>query len=281
MLRDKLTNNKIQKFCIVCNKIQTHTEFKQAGLRISHKAILCPACGLRSIHPLSIDESGGECYKDSKGVSFIRGSAFKRILRRIWINIRLKPVADQLKTHLTYGKILIIGAGDGTLIRLIENGNKENRYSILALELSTADYLFLKEKGVDVRQSTVEDANLNEDSFDAVLATHVFEHIPNIVDVLTTIKKILKPDGILIASVPSESAVAMKLGIRRHWRDLGLCGHLYSFNKKNFPKLLSNCGFELISAKETLLVPQVIVVGSNTKNASKGNSPLSTSGFKP
>lgn len=266
MSREEIDNiNTIKTNCISCNKIQKHSELKQEGLRKSHKAILCPVCGLRSVSPIPVNESGGEFYKDSKGVSYSNGFGFKTILRKIWINVRLKPAANQLIKHLRYGKILIIGAGDGTLIRLIEDKCKNNQYSIFALELSNTDYLFLKEKGINIKQSTLESAAFPENSFDAVLATHVFEHIPNIVDIFAEIRKILKPDGIFIASVPSESALSMRLGIKKNWRDLGLCGHLYSFNKINFPKLFSNYGFKLMTAKETLIVPQIIVVGKNIK----------------
>jgi SAM-dependent methyltransferase len=222
------------------------------------------------VYPISVNESGGEFYKDSKGVSYNKGFGFRTILRRIWINIRLKPAANQLIKHLSYGKILVIGAGDGTLIRLINNKGKKNKYSIFALELSNTDYLFLKEKGINIQQSTLEDVAFPENSFDAVLATHVFEHIPNILDIFAEIRKILKPDGIFIASVPSESALSMKLGIKKNWRDLGLWGHLYSFNKINFPKLFSNYGFKLMATKETLIVPQIIAVGKNIKEITKG-----------
>jgi len=60
-------------------------------------------------------------------------------------------------------------------------------------------------KGIDFRECSVEGINGEVGTYDAIIALDVFEHITDLPTTLSVLKSKLAPNGVLIASLPTES----------------------------------------------------------------------------
>ena len=98
-----------------------------------------------------------------------------------------KNIEPILKKY-SKGKVLDIGALHQPYMKSIKYTN----YKVLDIQ---------KRKGVDIVED-IHKTKLNNNSFDTVVATEVFEHLYNPFLAQTQVRRILKKGGYLIASVP-------------------------------------------------------------------------------
>lgn len=73
-------------------------------------------------------------------------------------------------------------------------------------------------------------------NYDTVIFSHVIEHLFNPLFCLENIKKVMKPDGILVIACP----------IKPHFITWGK-GHFHEMDDYRFEKLLDRAGFEIIA----------------------------------
>lgn len=86
----------------------------------------------------------------------------------------------------------------------------------------------------DIRQGSIYDIPFETESMDVCVCLEVLEHIEDDVHGVTELARILKPNGILIASVP----------YTHYWPDyFRLMGHFRHYNRESFTKLLRENGF--------------------------------------
>ena len=101
----------------------------------------------------------------------------------------------------TGGRLLDIGTGIGTFLSFARND-----FSVTGTEISFDAVTKGKELyALDIIHTTVEEADLENTSFDVITLWHVFEHLPFPGDTLRYCKKLLKPGGIICIAVPNES----------------------------------------------------------------------------
>lgn len=110
--------------------------------------------------------------------------------------LRFKPYCNHLKyVSQDFGKY--DGKGDGVGL---QSGKWENSHDII---------------------SDITSIPVQNDSFDAILCSEVFEHIPDAVVVIHEFARILKPGGILLITAPSNSLTHFApyhfCGYNRYW----------------------------------------------------------------
>ena len=145
-------------------------------------------------------------------------------------------------------KILDIGAGMGLIEQYLKIINKN--YEIYGIDISQISVNFLnKHFNGKFKKGSLYNMNFKENSFDAVLALEVLEHVPpfKIIGVLKNIKKILKPRGIFIGSVPLNEKV---WGIKNNENS-----HLREYSLELIKKELDFSGFKLLDYKKIYAFP--------------------------
>lgn len=112
---------------------------------------------------------------------------------------------------------VVLEVGPGRIDHLDYNQTKPNKY-ILAdinkdfLEISKNR---LNEYGIDNSETIEVEGNtipIEDNSVDVLVTFHQLEHIYELEDYLQELKRILKPNGILIGSVPTEGSFAWGFG---------------------------------------------------------------------
>ena len=79
--------------------------------------------------------------------------------------------------------------------------------------------------------------------FDGVIATEVFEHIPNVKKAISESYRVLISGGRICVSVPTKVSEKIFIKIHPYW--LKDSGHVNFYSKKEITNLLKNAGFKI------------------------------------
>jgi len=165
----------------------------------NYRIVKCCVCGLTYVNPKadagelqqlyeSYYTGSGSCVLEAP-VCCNQGSMrfFSRLLRDCK---RLCPT----------GKILDIGCGGGFFLNMA----REAGYSPFGLERSKAACDFAAETlGLQVFWGTLQEARFPEASFDIVTILNVLEHVEDPHDTLLLVNRLLRPEGLLVVTVPN------------------------------------------------------------------------------
>jgi len=78
---------------------------------------------------------------------------------------------------------------------------------------------------------------------DVVTLMNVLEHVSDPYALLVQLKRILKPEGLLLIDVPNNSVVSMRGSLRQRWPELDLGEHINHFVPATLDRLLIRAGF--------------------------------------
>lgn len=166
-------------------------------------------------------------------------------------------------------KLLDIGCGDGLIAELLA---KKIGAKPFGLEISKSAVKKAKKRGIDANVFDISEKDLpyKDDYFDVIFAGDVIEHIYNTEDILKEIKRILKPEGVFIATVPNIASwynrgflligwlptwveSASKVYTGNPFMKEGV-GHIHAYTKKSLRDLLKIMGFKDIEIKGSPLL---------------------------
>jgi 2-polyprenyl-3-methyl-5-hydroxy-6-metoxy-1,4-benzoquinol methylase len=149
-----------------------------------------------------------------------------------------------------------VGCGDG----LTSSRWKRDGLHLVGVDVSRSAVAAARAKGIDAQ--VVEDAGVlpfDGGTFDVALCLEVFEHLFTPHDVAIEILRILRPGGVLIATVPNAAywrrradlavlgrwnPLGDPLAVAEPWRD----PHLRFFTLRSFERMLRSAGYELVVA---------------------------------
>jgi len=152
----------------------------------------------------------------------------------------LKKVSPHLPKE---GKILDIGTAGGGFLEAAQKLN----YEAWGLEPSAYLVEQAAQRGLQVKQGTIESNPFPEQEFDMICLWDVIEHLTDPKKSLEHIKPLLKPNGILLINFPDIGTWMAKLAGKRFWWILSV--HLHHFTESTLKKLCGLHGFECIYLK--------------------------------
>jgi ubiquinone/menaquinone biosynthesis C-methylase UbiE len=136
------------------------------------------------------------------------------------------------------GRLLEVGCGSGDLLLgLRELGWKVEGIDVdpMAVENSTR-------RGLDVRQGTLEALCYSENTFDAVVMSHVIEHVHDPIGLLRECFRILKPGGRISFVTPNAQSLCHRM-FGHAWFALEPPRHLHIFTPNAMRALMQRSGF--------------------------------------
>ena len=137
-------------------------------------------------------------------------------------------------------KILEIGGGNLSIASIVAKNEKTVKYKIYDTNfdkaVSASDTLEFEESFF-----IPEKTNESDESFNAVVLSHTFEHLYNPVDYLKEFQRVLSNRGKLILSVPNTIE-----GLKRKFTNMLNFEHTYSLDKENVNFMMEKTGFKLI-----------------------------------
>ncbi len=135
-------------------------------------------------------------------------------------------------------KVLDIGTAGGAFL----DAAKQYGYDAYGMEPSADLVARGKARGLQIEQGTIDHHSFAPNSFDMVCLWDVIEHLPDPKAALIEIRKLLKPDGILLINFPDIGTTQAKLAGKRFWWILSV--HLHHFTRKSIRDICERTGFE-------------------------------------
>lgn len=155
-------------------------------------------------------------------------SLFEKIYQ-IVKNRALKNKLKLINSEAEKGHVLDIGAGTGDFLSLL----KTNGWHITGIEPNDKAKKIAISKGITFASST---EKLQTHSFDVITMWHVLEHVPDVQNQISELKRIVKPGGTIFVAVPNfNSFDAHYYG--NFWAAYDVPRHLWHFSKTAIDKL--------------------------------------------
>jgi len=219
--------------------------------------VRCKFCGLVQRNPQPVKEEiiarysstyGNEylSYELENEASFLnlqrlalKDAGFEKLENKLFARNENKKSAEQDYQP----SVLDIGCATGAVLEFLRGRG----WRTTGVEISPSAGYAQKERNLDVRNLPLEENNFPPRSFDAVLASHLIEHLNDPRAFLIEINHILKDGGYIFITTPNISGFQARL-FGSKWRS-AIFDHLYLFSMRTLKQLLTNTGFKTESCR--------------------------------
>lgn len=187
-------------------------------------------------------------------------------IQRFWHRHKFMTVLSKIKPDKSK-TVLDVGCGPGTFISLMKRDYKK----VYGIDIAKKQIEFakknFKQKNIIWVASDLEEINFKKNTFDYVCMIEVIEHLEHdkMVDMLKSIKKILKNEGSLVLTTPNYIShwplvefILNKIS-RLDYKEQ----HITKFTKKNLAELLTNNGFKIKSIETFFIASPFLAFVSN------------------
>lgn len=228
--------------CIIC-KSPDQREIRIK--KIDKTGYQCGACSFIFLWPQPTEKEIEDIYKEpyyeSWGVftgeekpetAWLKKGTSDRYLKRVML-------------HRRNGKLLDIGSAFGYLMEVA----REHGYDVHGVELSHFSSTIAKKKfGSKVFEGNLKDSKFPNANFDVITMFDLIEHIPQPLEFMKEVRRVIKPGGFIAITTPDTSSLSCKLlgyGGWFHWK----FEHLGYFNRKSMEELARHTGFKIVEKK--------------------------------
>lgn len=166
------------------------------------------------------------------------------LIHKIW-SACVAPIENSIiriiKNYKKSGKLLDIGCGNGRFLSLMQKLG----FDVWGCELNlnSKDFApkFLEGR---IFYNELSKCNFAAKSFDVVIMIQSLEHVNQLDELFTEIRRIIKDDGIVFIYVPNMEFFEFRL-FGPYYYNLEAPRHLYCFTRRSISKLLSRHGFKV------------------------------------
>lgn len=223
--------------CALCGRI----DFRVIHKKDSWKYLCCRNCSLVLLHPQPTSQMLMESYRNYLPTNSEEISRWKTMMKPVY-----NKSADLIesRTRTGRGKLLDIGCGYGFFLQEM----KSRGWDVKGIELSREGRKYAQGTlDIKVYSETLEDISFSECTFDVVTFIYVIEHMPDPIGLLMEVKRILKPNGLVLLRWPHSTPIVKILGPVARKLDLYHTPyHLYDFSPKTIEAILLMSGFQAI-----------------------------------
>lgn len=153
----------------------------------------------------------------------------------------LKSKKKLIKSYLSNGSLLDIGAGTGSFLAIM----KDDGWKTRGVEPNPTARKRCENKQLSVTKELSSERNKN---FDVITLWHVLEHLPNLEIETAKIASLTNTNGYLFIAVPNYKSFDARY-YKQHWAAYDVPRHLWHFSKQSIPLLFSKYGFSLVRSK--------------------------------
>jgi SAM-dependent methyltransferase len=223
--------------CIICNK--------KIKNKITSWTYYCKNCDYwGATLGINIEAEDDHCLKDDGVITFlddIRVKNFTKILdnENISKSISAKDA-----------KVLDVGCATGLFMKIVARRGVE----VLGLEPNPIMAKIATSQDLNVRNGYFPSALNENERFDVIIFNDVFEHIPDLKEILNGCFKLMKKDGYLVINLPNSRGLFFRLASlftkfgfygpwERLWQTMFYTPHLHYFSPKSLNSYVKLGGF--------------------------------------
>lgn len=222
--------------CPVCNSIRNKPFLLCMDHTVSRETfqiVECESCGFKYTNPRPESQNLGKYYKSEEYVSHTNtkkgfiNSTYQTV-RKYTLLKKLQLISKFCKT----GNILDIGCGTGEFLGTC----KKAKWTTLGIEPDPdARKMAIQNHDLDVKGEEYL-KELNDQSFDIITMWHVLEHVPHLNERIQELKRLIKPNGVIIIAVPNCDSLDAKI-YKENWAAYDVPRHLYHFTPKDIDSI--------------------------------------------
>ncbi|CAN5591893.1 hypothetical protein BH10CYA1_BH10CYA1_10420 [soil metagenome] len=245
---------KVSTGCNLCNA--DHYELVTTGREHEYdnttgddfNVVRCKECGLvylnprpdigelSTIYPVNYYSYNQKVLRDQANPNSILHQ-----LRYQGFQSKIQTSLSLCKTESEQWSVLDIGCGDGHTLDLYARHPGVKTYGV---DFNLAALELARNNGHTVYQGSFESADLPNNHFDLVTATHVIEHVEDPRQFLIKVHHVLRSDGILWVETPNIGSIDAKWFRNKHWGAYHFPRHWFFFSRQTLTKLATSTGFE-------------------------------------
>ena len=182
-------------------------------------------------------------YKSEEYISHTNSkkSFFDKIYQLVRNYTLQKKVALINSFNTEEKSILDVGAGTGDFLFAC----KKNNWNVFGIEPNEGARKIALEKEIALEQDLF---SLPENRFDVITLWHVLEHVTNLDAYILQLKKLLKPNGVLVIAVPNFKSYDAKY-YKEFWAAYDVPRHLWHFSQTAIKKLFSEASMKVVKTK--------------------------------
>jgi SAM-dependent methyltransferase len=211
--------------------------------RETFQIVQCNSCGFKFTNPRPDESVLGEYYKSEEYVS--HSNTKKGFINSTYQTVRKYTLLKKLQLISKYfktGHILDIGCGTGEFLNTCKNA----KWKTIGIEPDPdARKMAVDNYGLDVREES-ELKKLPDASFEVISMWHVLEHVPKLNERVEELKRLIKPNGIIIIAVPNCDSLDAKR-YKENWAAYDVPRHLYHFTPRDIEALFRKHGLKMFS----------------------------------
>ncbi len=234
--------NKLESVaCELCGADQPELLFMATdrlhGLNGLFKVVRCSSCGLIYLNPRPVNPQA--YYPETDYAAHAGSKSQKHFSAALYRSIGLRRRCQAVLARKCRGRLLDIGCGAGDFLYAMNQiaGWQTQGLEISPMAASRARSIY----GLDVLVGQLGEVDIPARSFDVVTLWHVLEHLPHPRATLHEVKRILRPDGVIILACPMvDSWEAHFFGI--YWAGYDVPRHFYTFSRRTLGRLLNDNG---------------------------------------
>jgi ubiquinone/menaquinone biosynthesis C-methylase UbiE len=171
--------------------------------------------------------------------------------RMLGAKYKAQHIIDVCK-GLTFKNVLEVGAGDGSILKILSDNNFAPEYE--AVEISASGVEYILSRGIkNLKAAQVFDGYklpYADDSFDLVILSHVLEHVEHERMLLRELKRVAKH---CLIEVPRD----YKTGVDTRIKHFLAYGHINVYTPTSLRYLLSTEGLEVENDLTSMIEPEV------------------------
>jgi len=224
--------------CIACGS----DKYSPYSMKGEYTLYQCSDCG--HVVVLPIPENLSEVYDGEyftgakKGFGYVSYDRDKEPMHAVFEKSLIE--AESLLGGV--GTLVDVGAATGFFIKIALSRG----WNSAGVELSAFAAKKARDSGLDVRTGTLIQNYFPQKSADLVTLWDVIEHMPNPVEDLEQVRKVLRKDGILLINTPDVGSLYARI-LKSRWHLIVPPEHIHYFNKKSIRLLLEESGFRVES----------------------------------
>jgi SAM-dependent methyltransferase len=238
--------------------------------RFSRRAfqfVACQECGLIYLDPRPTQAELPEYYPQDYEAYYLAGGTPHSIEQ--WHKLRALNMQLNFVQKIApgRGRLLDVGCATGNFMRKA----RDSGWEVAGVELiEPAAQTARTYYGLDVSSGSVETADLPEAHFDVVTLWDVLEHLPSPQLALKRIHQLLKPEGMVVFSIPNLASFDRYL-FGKQWIGWDAPRHFHMFSEVTVRRLFEQTGFDFkrrscfLGGKGTFLLSLDQILGDSNR----------------
>ena len=205
--------------------------------------VRCNRCGLMYLDPRptseELDAYYPADYEPHVGTRKQQLGWLRRIDYRYGVEKRYRAIMRYCERP---GRMLDVGCGPGAFL----DGMREHGWQVTGIEPGVQPATYAREElGLEIQNTTLEDARLEPASLDLVTMWNVLEHLSGPRQALRRIAEALRPGGLLVFAIPGVESYDLKM-FKEYWAGYDLPRHLFVFPPAPLERAVKAAGLHRI-----------------------------------